>query len=65
MNVPERPIIQKIDTLTQSFYSFALYRLPWTDECTLVLQRHDEAEALDDITCLNGKSGFVIAPFHL
>ena len=65
MNVPERPVIQKIETLMHSSYSFALYRLPWTDECTLVLQTHDDAEALDDITALNGKRGFVIAPFRL
>lgn len=65
MNIPERSVIQKIDAMTNSTFSFALYRLPWTDECTLVLQTHDEAEALDDITCLNGKSGFVIAPFRL
>lgn len=65
MKVPERPIIQKIDAMMHSSYSFALYRLPWTDECTFVFQTHDEAEALDDITRLNGKSGFVIAPFRL
>lgn len=63
--MPEKPVIRQIDELTHSTSSFALYRLPWTDECTLVLQTHGEAEALDDITCLNGKSGFVIAPFRL
>lgn len=65
MNVPDRHIIQKIDTLIHSNYSFAIYRLPWTDECTFILQTNGEAEALDEITALNGKQGFVIAPFRI
>lgn len=65
MNLPEQDIIQRIESLMQSSHSFALYRLPWTDECILVLQTKDEAEILTDITQLNGKQGFVIAPFRL
>ena len=65
MNVPDRHIIQKIDTLIHSNYSFAIYRLPWTDECTFVLQTNGEVEALNEITALNGKQGFVIAPFRI
>ena len=65
MNLPEQDIIQRIESMMQSSHSFALYRLPWTDECILVLQTKDVAEILTDITQLNGKRGFVIAPFRL
>ena len=65
MKTPDIQMVKQIDALTQGNHSFALYRLPWTDECTLVLQTHGEAEALNDITHLNGKCGFVIAPFRL
>lgn len=65
MKTPDKHIIQKIDSLIHSPYCFALYRLPWTDECTLVLQMNDEAETLNDIRDLNEKQGFVIAPFNL
>lgn len=43
--------------------SFALYRLPYASTCTLVEQT--EGEPLPLLTCaqLNGRKGFVIAPF--
>ena len=44
---------------------FALYRLPWTDECYLVLQTSGDVEQLADIQELNGKKGFVMAPFRI
>ncbi len=65
MNVPDRHIQTLIDALTRSRVSFALYRLPWTDECCFILQTSGEVERLDDIRSLNGRSGFVIAPFCL
>ncbi len=65
MNAPDRPIETLIDALTRSRLSFALYRLPWTDECHFVLQTAGEVEQLDDLHALNGRSGFVIAPFCL
>lgn len=63
MNIPETTIHQFIDRLTESRMSFALYRLPWTDEPILVLQEEGEAETLSDLVFLNGKRGFVMAPF--
>ena len=42
-----------------------LYRLPWTDECYLVLQTSGDVEQLADIQELNGKKGFVMAPFRI
>ena len=64
MRLPDKHIHQLIDKLTKSQCSFALYRLPWTDECHFVLQASEEVEKLDNITDLNGKKGFVIAPFR-
>ena len=65
MNLPDLNIIHQIDALTKSQYSFAIYRLPWTDECTLILQIQNNVEVLDNITELNGKQGFVLAPFRI
>lgn len=64
MKLPDKHTHQLIDGLTKSQLSFALYRLPWTDECHLVLQESEETEQLDDIAKLNGKKGFVMAPFQ-
>lgn len=64
MNLPYRDIHQRIDALTHSSYGFALYRLPWTDECIGVFQTSGDVEKLDDISLLNGKKGFIIAPFQ-
>ena len=64
MNLPNKDIHNLIDCLTRSNFSFAIYRLPWTDECYFVMQATPEAETLKDIADLNGKKGFVIAPFH-
>lgn len=54
-----------LDCLTHSHLGFALYRLPWTDECYLVLQTSGDVEQLADIQELNGKKGFVMAPFRI
>lgn len=64
MNLPERHIQDLLDRLTHSRLGFALYRLPWTDECHLVLQASGEAEQPADIEALNGKQGFVTIPFR-
>ena len=64
MRIPDLQIHRLIDGLTRSNLSFALYRLPWTDECYFILQRTEEVETLTDISELNGKKGFVIAPFR-
>ena len=64
MNIPDTEILRRIDGRTRGTDSFALYRLPWTDECHLVWQTSGETEALDDIALLDGRTGFVIAPFR-
>ena len=63
MRLPDKHTHRLIDCLTRSQLSFALYRLPWTDECYLVLQKSEDVEKLNDITGLNEKKGFVIVPF--
>ena len=65
MILPDKDIHHLIDCLTRSHFSFAIYRLPWTDECHFVMQTTPDTEILNDIADLNGKKGFVIAPFHI
>lgn len=64
MNLPE-PIVQRmIDLLTLGDRSFVLYRLPWTDEPILVLQTAGAPEQFRTPAELNGRRGFVLAPFE-
>lgn len=63
MILPNKRTQDLLDCLTRSRLSFALYRLPWTDECLLVLQTTGDVEQLECIEELNGKKGFVMAPF--
>ena len=42
---------------------YALYRLPYAEECCIEVQREGELERLFSVTALSGKSGFVVAPF--
>lgn len=55
MNLPDIHTQKLLDCLTHSRLGFALYRLPWTDECYLVLQTSGDVEQLADIQELNGK----------
>ncbi|MBR4897658.1 MAG: isochorismate synthase [Prevotella sp.] len=45
--------------------SYAIYRLPYEDHCTLLVQDDGQPEVLQSYAALNGKSGFVIAPFSI
>jgi len=44
---------------------FALYRLPYEQEVTLVAQQEDAPLELSSIKALNGQAGFVVAPFFI
>lgn len=44
-------------------HPFAIYRLPFADECTVVVQESGMPEMYDSIAELEGKSGFVMIPF--
>lgn len=63
MNLPFLSIHKLIDSLTRSDVSFAIYRQPWTDEPLWVLQEKKDVQILNALTDLNGKQGFLIAPF--
>ncbi len=63
MNNPDKKTADLIDRLTESNVNFALYRLPWTDACHLVLQKSNDIEKLDSLYELNERKGFVFAPF--
>lgn len=65
MNLPDLHTQHLLDCLTRSRLGFALYRLPWTDACYLVLQTSGDIEQLPGIRELNGKRGFVMVPFRL
>lgn len=45
--------------------SFAIYRLPYASWCTLTEQTEGLPEELQSCTELNGREGFVFAPFHI
>lgn len=45
--------------------SFALYRLPFSNQYVEVEQLDGEPELIDDISSLSGKRGFVFAPFQV
>ena len=45
--------------------AFAIYRLPHEDHATLVQQTEGEPAELLSCTDLNGRSGFVVAPFEV
>jgi isochorismate synthase len=44
-------------------HPFAIFRLPYADECTVVVQESASAESYADIAELRGKCGFVMIPF--
>jgi hypothetical protein len=60
MNLPGTTIHKLIDNLTRSPFSFALYRLPWTDEPILILQEEEDVEVLDSLAAVN-----ITAPLFL
>lgn len=43
--------------------AFAYYRLPYLHHATQMLQHEGEPEVLGSVAELNGKEGFVVAPF--
>lgn len=45
--------------------SFAVYRLPYATQATLIQLTEGEPEALSSCISLNGKQGFVLAPFEV
>ncbi|MGN0281511.1 MAG: chorismate-binding protein [Prevotella sp.] len=43
--------------------NFAIYRMPYADVCVEIVQRDGEPERIESPFKLNGRTGFVVAPF--
>lgn len=56
---------RSIDRLVAANGSFALYRLPWTEEPVMVWQTEGEPLPFASACELNGRRGFVLMPFHV
>lgn len=55
-----------LDQLIQTEVPFAIYRLPEENEINLILQeKGSDCLRLESIAELDGKAGFVMAPFHI
>ena len=65
MKTPETTYHHLIDSFTHSNVSFALYRLPWTDEPIFIMQEEGQPECISNLNELNQKKGFLLSPFHL
>ena len=54
-----------IDALIRQGRSFALWRTPGSDTIHFRMQSYGTPDLLTDYTELNGRTGFVIAPFQI
>ena len=45
--------------------AFAIYRLPYQQECRLLMQTEGQPAELPSLSALSGKEGFVMAPFTI
>ena len=50
-------------TNSRNISGYALYRLPYAQECCIVAQTKGKPEPLFSTSALGGRSGFVVAPF--
>lgn len=65
MNSENHHIYNSIDLLVTKNVNFALFRLPNETSINLILQNNPSPETLSNPEKLNGKKGFVIAPFNI
>ncbi len=54
-----------LDRLIEQNRSFAIYRAPGEPSPRFIIQEQGEPALFDNLDDLNGKQGFIIAPFHL
>lgn len=54
---------RKINEIIDGALAYAIFRLPFSDECCIVAQTDGEIETFDKCTDLNGRRGFVMIPF--
>ncbi|MCD8236989.1 MAG: chorismate-binding protein [Prevotellaceae bacterium] len=57
-------MVEDIHRAVEGAQAFAMYRLPFSDECHIVAQQSEQSRTLHDLSELEGRSGFVMAPFH-
>ncbi|MCM1313627.1 MAG: chorismate-binding protein [Bacteroides sp.] len=57
-------MVEKIHKIIDGAYAFALYRLPFSDECHVVVQLSACPQAVRDMADLEDRCGFVMLPFH-
>ena len=65
MRIPDTHLSEQLNRLIERHTSFCMYRLPWTDECHFILQAKGDPDCVADYAALNGKKGFVFAPFRV
>ncbi len=58
-------MVEDIHRVIKDAHAFALYRLPFSDECHIIAQLSNQPETLHDISELEDKKGFVMVPFHI
>ena len=56
---------ETIDSLIAARWPFAIWRIPGETELRFIAQTTGQPQALYDIKALNGRHGFVIAPFQV
>ena len=64
MKHPSESLVALIEQWAHSTMCFAFCRLPGSDDPLLLIQQEGEAEELFALNELDGKSGFVFAPFQ-
>ncbi len=57
--------IESLDQLIRKQVSFAIYRLPGDTEPVFLMQSGGKVMKVNSVEELNGRTGFVIAPFHV
>ncbi|MCD8310380.1 MAG: isochorismate synthase [Prevotellaceae bacterium] len=64
MNLPYKSIEEALDRLACGDRSFVLYRMPQAAACRFIGQASGEVERIETLRALDGKRGFVFAPFQ-
>lgn len=65
INTGEQEAYILVDRFIETGMPFAMYRIPGEKVIHLMVQFNSEVSLFNDIEELNGRSGFVIAPFRI
>lgn len=58
-------MVERINDIIKGASAFAMYRLPFADECHIIAMESGHPHIFNDISELEGRSGFVMIPFHI